>query len=120
LKGWGLNPFFIAAKRWGNNLHTLLYTGPVHEFRTLSSDWGHKFKANLNFHYMIPGSKNFIGVEFNQSFEHDNFDMIIRPQMRVSVADNLLVGIVGGIPVSRENERMSTFIRLIWEPKHKH
>lgn len=120
LKGWGLNPFFIAAKRWGNNLHTLLYTGPVHEFRTLSSDWGHKFKANLNFHYMIPGSKNFIGVEFNQSFEKDNFDMIIRPQMRVSVADNLLVGIVGGVPVSRKNERLSTFIRLIWEPKHKH
>src|SRR5690606_26350357 len=23
------NPFIVAAKRWGNNFHTLLYTGPA-------------------------------------------------------------------------------------------
>jgi hypothetical protein len=45
--------------------------------------------------------------------------MTIRPQMRLGIADNLLIGIVGGIPVSRENERLSSFVRLIWEPAHK-
>jgi hypothetical protein len=46
--------------------------------------------------------------------------MVIRPQMRLGVADNLLVGIVAGIPVARENQRFSTFVRLIYEPGHKH
>jgi hypothetical protein len=46
--------------------------------------------------------------------------MTIRPQLRLSMADNLMVGIVAGVPISRENQRLSTFIRLIYEPKHKH
>jgi hypothetical protein len=39
--------------------------------------------------------------------------------MRVGIADNLLIGIVTGIPIKRENERLSTFLRLIYEPGHK-
>ncbi len=39
--------------------------------------------------------------------------------MRVGIADNLLVGIVTGVPISRESERFSTFLRLIYEPGHK-
>lgn len=113
------NPFFVAAKRWGNNFHTLLYTGPAvtHHFQgnTTNTSW----QINSNFHYMIPGTKNFIGLEFNKTVEDKDFDMTIRPQMRVAIADNLLIGIVTGIPISRENERFSTFLRLIYEPKHK-
>lgn len=45
--------------------------------------------------------------------------MVIRPQMRVGIADNFMVGIVGGIPVNRENQRFSMFTRLIWEPGHR-
>ncbi|MDR7208906.1 HAEPLYID family protein [Flavobacterium piscis] len=112
------NPFFVIAKRWGNNFHTLLYTGPAikHHFEdnSTSASW----QINTNFHYMIPGTKNFIGVEFNKDLHKEDFDMIIRPQMRVGIAENLLVGIVTGIPISRENERFSTFLRLIYEPKH--
>lgn len=113
------NPFFIAAKRWGNNFHTLLYTGPyiVQHFQasSLHSSW----QVNSNFHYMIPGTRNFVGVEFNKSFHHGDFDMTIRPQMRVGLADNLLVGIVTGIPINREDQRFSSFLRLIYEPGHK-
>ncbi len=114
------NPFFIAAKRWGDNFHTLLYTGPVfeHHFRenTLHTTW----QINTNVHYMIPGTRNFIGIEFNKETGKNDFDMIIRPQMRVSLADNLMVGIVTGIPVARENQRFSSFLRIIYEPGHKH
>lgn len=109
-----LSPFAVIAKRWGNNFHTLLYTGPVFE-----PEHRHQYlQVNSNFHYMISGTRNFVGVEFNQQFRPNDFDMTIRPQMRVGIADNLLVGIVVGIPVERENERISSFIRLIWEPKH--
>lgn len=120
VRGNVYNPFFVAAKRWGDNFHTLIYTGPFieHHFRdnTLHTTW----QVNSNLHYMIPGTRNFIGVEFNKEFAKGDFDMIIRPQMRVSLADNLMVGIVTGIPVARENQRFSTFLRLIYEPGHHH
>jgi hypothetical protein len=59
------NPFFVAAKRWGNNFHTLLYTGPsiLHHFKDRSTHT--TWQINSNLHYMISGTRNFIGIEFN-------------------------------------------------------
>jgi hypothetical protein len=114
------NPFFVAAKRWGSNFHTLVYTGPyvTRHFNHEAHDT--RWQINTSFHYMIPGTRNFIGVEYNKELADKDFDMTIRPQLRLSMADNLMVGIVAGVPISRENQRFSTFIRLIYEPKHKH
>ncbi len=113
------NPFFIAAKKWGRDFHSLVYTGPqVHlDFETKS--WKTAFELNSSFHYMIPQSRNFLGVEFNMEFLDANFEMVIRPQMRVVIHDSLMIGIVQGIPVSKERERLSSFLRLIYEPRHK-
>lgn len=111
------NPFFVVAKRWGANFHSLIYTGPymVHHHRhKVRSTWQH----HTSFHYLIPNTKNFLGVELNKEFSSSDFDMTIRPQLRLAVADNLLIGIVTGIPIKRENERFSSFLRLIYEPKH--
>ncbi|MGV3459103.1 MAG: HAEPLYID family protein [Flavobacterium sp.] len=112
------NPFFIAAKRWGQNFHTLIYSGPqfIHHFEgnSMHTVW----QINSNLHYMIPGTRNFIGIEFNKELTKHEFDMVLRPQMRVGIADNLLIGIVTGVPIKRENERFSTFLRLIYEPGH--
>ena len=112
------NPFFVIAKRWGNNFHSLLYTGPKIEQHFRSSTVHTTYDINSSFHYMITGTRNFIGVEFNKSIDRGNFDMVMRPQMRLGIAENLLIGIVAGIPVSREHERLSSFVRLIWEPGH--
>lgn len=104
------NPFFIAAKRWGNNFHTLIYTGPQFIQHFNSNSWETIWQFNTNFHYMISGTRNFLGVEFNKELNNNgDFDMVMRPQMRVGVTDNLLIGIVTGIPIARENERFSTF-----------
>lgn len=112
------NPFFVAAKRWGNNFHTLIYTGPqfIRHFgpRATETVW----QINSNLHYMIPGTRHFIGVEFNKELHKHDFDMTIRPQMRVGVTEKMMIGIVTGIPISRENERFSTFLRLIYETGH--
>ncbi|RYD83446.1 MAG: phosphoribosylformylglycinamidine synthase [Sphingobacteriales bacterium] len=113
------NPFFVAAKRWGNNFHTLLYTGPAISKHFNNGHASVNWQVNSNFHYMISGTRNFIGIEFNKEIEAGSFDMTIRPQMRVAIADNFLIGIVTGIPVSRKNERFSSFLRLIYEPGHK-
>jgi hypothetical protein len=113
------NPFFVVAKRWGNNFHTLIYTGPMVEQRFETNKFHTTYDINTNFHYMISGTRNFIGVELNKIIDAGDFDMTIRPQMRLGIVDNLMIGIVAGIPVVRENERFSSFLRLIWEPEHK-
>lgn len=114
--GNNYNPFFVAAKRIGRNFHSLVYTGPsmTHHFSDgqIETSW----QINSNLHYMIPGTRNFIGVEFNKEINQGDFDMTIRPQLRLDVADNLLIGIVTGIPINRETERFSSFLRLIYEP----
>lgn len=114
------NPFFIAAKRWGSHFHTLVLAGPE-----MIQDFGHGlplrniWQINTNFHYMISGTRNFVGLEVNKLSQPYDFDMTLRPQIRVSVTEDLLIGIVTGIPVFREEERFSSFIRIIYEPPHK-
>lgn len=109
----------MVAKRWGTNFHSLVYTGPMLAQYFETNDFHTTYDINTSFHYMITGTRNFIGVEFNKTLEKSDFDMTIRPQMRVGIADNFMVGIVAGVPVSRENERFSSFLRLIWEPGHQ-
>jgi hypothetical protein len=113
------NPFLVAAKRWGNNLHTLVYTGPHIEHLYKDNITHRQYDINTSVHYMIPNTRNFIGIEVNKTLVGADFDMALRPQMRLGIAENFLVGIVTGIPVARENERFSMFTRLIWEPGHR-
>jgi hypothetical protein len=120
IKGNVYNPFFIVAKRWGNNFHSLIYTGPKIEQEFSTNKMQSSYEVNSNFHYMISGTRNFIGIEFNKTFEQNKFDMTIRPQMRLGIADNLMIGIVGGIPLNKQNDRLSSFVRLIWEPNQKY
>jgi hypothetical protein len=119
-KGNVFNPFFVGAKRFGNNFHTLIYSGPVIEKTFRDSHLNFNWQLNTNFHYMIIGTRNFVGIEVNKNFSETGNDIILRPQMRVGITDNLMVGIVSGIPISTtNNERFSTFIRLIYEPGHR-
>ena len=116
IQGNLFNPFFVAAKRWGNNFHSLIYTGPKYLYHLREQHWDRQFDLNTNLHYMIPGTRNFVGVEVNKEFRNGDFDMVIRPQLRLGITEHLLIGILAGIPVDRENQRFSTFARLIWEP----
>jgi len=119
IEGNTYNPFFVAAKRWGQNFHTLIYTGPEIQQHFFDNSFHTVWQINSSIHYMIDGTRNFIGLEFNKEFTSNDFDMTIRPQMRLEISENLLIGIVAGIPIKRENQRFSSFLRLIYEPKHK-
>lgn len=114
--GMVFNPFLIAAKRFGNNWHSLIYTGPAIHWQKVRVST--RYDVNLSVHFMVTGTRNFIGLEVNQTTEGTDFDMTLRPQMRLAITEQLMMGIVVGIPVSRENERFSSFLRLIYEPKH--
>jgi hypothetical protein len=116
VRGQIFNPFVVTAVRWTDNWHTLLYTGP----RLVRRDGGGwespVFEANWNVHYMVPGTRNFVGLEVNQSVERRRSNFVFRPQVRVGINDHFLIGIAGGVPVNRGTERAGTFIRLIYEP----
>lgn len=113
-----LNPFVVGARRWGNNWHTLIYTGPVINKPTLgptTAYWG----INTSVHYMITGTRNFIGLEVNKELDHHELYGVARPQLRLCITDNLLIGILTSIPLSEGKDRFGSFLRLIYEPKHK-
>jgi len=117
--GMVYNPFFVAAKKFANSLHTLLYTGPIITQHFNSNHWDFDYEFHANFHYMIPNTSNFVGVEVNNYANSEGIDCTVRPQMRVSLNEELMVGIVTGIPVERKEQGFSMFLRLIWEPPHK-
>lgn len=110
------NPFFVGAKRLGDDFHFLVYTGPswVQEFDHKGLESG--YEAHFNFHYMIPKTNNFIGLELNNEWSGGKAHTVLRPQMRLDIVDNFRAGMVMGIPLDRSDERLSFFIRLIWEP----
>jgi hypothetical protein len=111
-----LNPFLVVAQRLGQNWHSLIYTGPSWFYEFEHSEWSSKYEAHVNLHYMNPHSNNFVGVETNMYFSENYASIVLRPQMRVEINDNLTAGLVVGSPFYKENERMSMFVRLIYEP----
>jgi hypothetical protein len=118
LKGNLYNPFFVAAKAWSPHWHSLIYTGPRIE-QAISGEWlGTDYEINTSVHYMLPESRNFVGIELNQTMGRHGWQIVARPQMRVNINDHLLLGLSVGIPLTRDEERLSTFIRLIYEPPH--
>jgi hypothetical protein len=110
------NPFFVAAKRWGDHWHTLIYTGPQFEYHFSPSGWEFAYEMHLNFHYMVPGTGNFIGLEYNQYFFGEEYSGVLRPQARIDINEHLLLGVVSGIPLDNTEERLSFFMRIIYEP----
>lgn len=113
------SPFFVAAKRWTDNLHTLVYTGPIWEVGARGFDNEFIYQWHSNFHYMLTGTRNFIGLEINKIYQHNELEIVLRPQMRLEITEQFMIGIVPGIPINRGNQRFSTFFRLIYEPAFK-
>jgi hypothetical protein len=110
------NPFLIAAKRFGLRNHGLIYTGPQFHQDFVTGEWHNSYELNVNYHYMVTGGRSFLGLETNMNFYEDDYDIVLRPQMRLESSEQFLVGLVTGIPLSREEERLSFFVRLIYEP----
>ena len=109
------NPFFVAAKRWGNNLHSLIYISPLLENNFTSNSICLNWQINTSFHYVIPQTKHFIGVELNKEINNGKFEITIRPQAKIKLTPKLALGIVAGIPLNK-HKSSSSFLRIIYEP----
>ena len=105
----------MAAKRLGSNYHALIYTGP-----SIQKEFGKKaeltYEINWNFHYMVTGTRNFIGMEINQEIHQGKSIATLRPQMRLGLAENLMIGIVSAIPLHQPDYGLGSFVRIIYEP----
>jgi hypothetical protein len=115
IQGNYYNPFLVAAKRFGLNYHTLVLGGPLIKQEFEEEDVEIIWQINSNFHYMIPGTRNFLGIELNKEIEEGIFSMMVRPQIIVNLAENLNLGFTAGIPVNKEYQRMSTFFRVMYD-----
>ncbi len=111
------NPFFVAAKRWGENLHILIYTYPLIEHDFTKNSIVISWQINTSFLYTLPQTKHFIGIELNKETNHGKFEMTIRPQVKIKLNKKVALGFVTGIPINnKSNEGCSSFLRIIYEP----
>lgn len=113
IKGNSYNPFLIVAKRWGRNLHSMVYMGPEFYKDFESHHNESAYLLNLSMHYMV--DNNFIGIEMNQEFENHEIITVLRPQAKVQLTKNVGLGIATGIPIAHETNGYSFVARMIYE-----
>jgi hypothetical protein len=116
LKGNVYNPLVVAAKRWGKNWHTLVISGGRFEQDFTANSWDRAYELNSNVHYMVPGTRNFVGLEVNKLVENGQLEAVFRPQVKLAISETLRLGFLVGIPYNRPGERLSTFFRFVYEP----
>jgi hypothetical protein len=86
------------------------------EYNKAASLWRTGGQYHFNLHYLIPGTRHFMGVETNMYSGDIKNGITLRPQMRLQINEQWLVGVVTGIPLNRGQERFSSFCRIIYEP----
>ncbi|QKZ13407.1 HAEPLYID family protein [Spirosoma sp. KUDC1026] len=112
------HPFLVAAKKWGRHWNSLVYAAlggqlPMHG--AIRSDG---YELNLALHYVIPQYKAFVGVELYQYRNGPLQEQTVRPQVRIALKNNLLLGLVSSLPVNGTGTA-SSFLRLIYEPRRR-
>ncbi len=115
IKGLQYSPFFVAAKRWGANFHTLIFAGPIFKHRFNTDYTKVNWQFNTSFDYAIPNSSHFVGIEFNKEFVDGKFEMTMRPQGKIQINEALAIGLVAGFPITKSNDKFSSFFRVIYE-----
>ena len=114
--GMKMNPVFIAAKNL-KDFNTLIYTGPVieHTYKTDKITVGGTINTSIM--YVIPNSKNFVGIENNMDIGKKSFYYTLRPQLKLALKNNFSIGVVTGIPITKHNDtNLDIMTRIIWEP----
>ncbi len=119
-KGHRMTPFLIIARKWGANIHSMLYTGPEFDLVNHGGPAEMYYQANLSMHYVLPHSGHFIGLEMNQETAKHFYSLVFRPQVKIKLADGLALGLVTGLPLHMNSGNSISFLtRLIYEPRHR-
>lgn len=110
------SPFFIAAKRWNKNLHTLVYASPLLKYDSTINSWVLNWQINTSFLCPIPGTVHFTGVELNHEINKGEYILTIRPQIKIKLSRKFAIGAVAGVPINKSNKNYGSFLRIIYEP----
>lgn len=113
--GTAFNPFFVAAKSWHTNWHTLIYTGPEIGYQYKSKKTWMNWQINTSFHYTLPQTDHFIGLEVNQEVNSGGLETTLRPQVKLGLNDKLAIGMAAGFPIGGKDNSISSFFRLIYQ-----
>ena len=112
------NPFFIVAKRWGKQFHSLIYAGPLYELGQ-----HHRVTQcvliNGSVHFLLTGTRNFIGVEINSECARDRNALSVRPQIKMGLSSTSSLGLAVGMSNSHSDQSVDFLIRWIYEFKKK-
>lgn len=116
-KGNLYSPFFVAAKKWGKNLNTMIIAGPMYEhlFSSSINTLGYQIHASI-FHSFL--KNNFAGIELNHVYLNEGYSTVLHPQVKYKISSSVAVGVVTAIPIGQVYEP-SVFFRFIYEPKRK-
>lgn len=114
-KGNLYSPFFIAAKKWKNNIHTMLIGGPLYEqlFSSAKNSFGYQIHASI-FYTFLKG--NFVGFEINHMYLNDCYSTVIHPQIKFKICSGMAIGLVTAVPINATYQP-SAFFRFIYELK---
>ncbi|WP_333663655.1 HAEPLYID family protein [Chishuiella changwenlii] len=115
IAGTNYNPFFIAAKKWGNNWHTLLFFSPIIEQSFEEKNVEMRWELNSSIYYNLPGTSHYVGLEFNEALDDSEFSMVIHPEVKIKMNNQLAVGLVNGFSINHHSEDFSLFGRVIYE-----
>lgn len=113
--GTAFNPFFIAAKNWQRHWHTLIYTGPEIAYQYATSKTAMNWQINTSFHYTVPNTDHFVGVEINQEISSEGIHTVLHPQIKLGLSKKLAIGMAIGLPIGGAENRLSSFLRIIYQ-----
>jgi hypothetical protein len=113
------NPFFIAAKKWGRQWHTLIYTGPCFDYNKTNGSTSTTVLLNTSVHYMLPGTKNFVGVELDEALDGHEVEIMVRPQLKMVLSSASALGLAVGIPGGHSDRNLDFLLRWVYELKRK-
>ncbi len=113
--GTAFNPFFIAAKNWQRHWHTLIYTGPEIAYQYATSKTALNWQVNTSFHYTVPNTDHFVGVEINQEISSEGIHTVLHPQIKLGLSKKLAAGVAIGLPIGGAENRLSSFLRIIYQ-----
>ncbi len=113
--GTAFNPFIIAAKNWHRHWHTLIYTGPEIAYHYGTSKTAMNWQINTSFHYTVPNTDHFFGVEINQEISSEGIHTVLHPQIKLGLSKKLAIGTAVGLPIGGAENRLSSFLRIIYQ-----
>ncbi len=113
--GTAFNPFFIAAKNWHRHWHSLIYTGPEIAYQYATSKTALNWQVNTSFHYTVPNTDHFVGVEINQEISSEGIHTVLHPQIKLGLSKKLAAGVAIGLPIGGAENRLSSFLRIIYQ-----